>query len=382
MTPGSFGHLRVALVHDWLTGMRGGERVLEALCEAFPQAAIFTLVQAPGAVSDTIARHGPRSSFVQRLPRSWRWYRHYLPLFPSAVEQFDLDGFDLVISSSHCAVKSVVAPGRTRHLCYCHSPMRYAWDQFDAYFGPKRLGRRSGAARGALRRLARWDADTSYRPHRYVANSQYVAHRIRRYYNRRAVVVPPPVDTRFYTPSNRAPEPYVLVVSALVPYKRLELAIAAAHDAGIPLRIAGEGSERPRLEAMAPPEVEFLGRLTDEDIREQYRGATAVLLPGEEDFGIVPVEAQACGRPVIALGRGGAVETVVDGRTGVLVADAEPASWSAAIRRVRAQVDEGTVFDPAAIRSHAEQFSRERFMTDFLAQVQALVEAPIEAARW
>jgi len=373
----------VALVHDWLTGMRGGEKVLEALRELCPGAQIFTLLHVPGSVSGAIATPAPRTSFVQHLPRAPRWYRHYLPLFPSAVESFDLDAFDLVISSSHCAVKSVVAPGRARHLCYCHSPMRYAWDQFDAYFGPARLGRASRLARAVLRPLARWDAATGGRPHRYVANSQYVARRIRRYYNRSAAVVAPPVDTVFYTPSTRGPEPYLLVVSALVPYKRLDIAIAAARTAGLPLKIAGEGSDRERLEALAGPEVEFLGRVTDETVRELYRGATAVLLTGEEDFGIVPVEAQACGRPVVALASGGALETVVDGETGVLVEGTAADTWAEAIRRVRTGLDAGSAFQPAAIRRHAERFSRDRFLTAMAAEIDALVAAPAEeAVRW
>jgi glycosyltransferase involved in cell wall biosynthesis len=371
--------LRVALVHDWLTGMRGGERVLEALCELFPDAALFTLVHVPGVVSPTIAQLRPRTSFIQRLPRAWRWYRHYLPLFPLAVEQFNLDAFDLVVSSSHCAVKSVVASGRARHLCYCHSPMRYAWDQLNAYFGADRIGPAHRPARWILRQMARWDRATSGRPDRYLANSQYVAQRIRRYYNRQAVVVPPPVDTSFYTPSPAQPERYFLVVSALVPYKRLELAIRACQVVGVPLKIVGEGTERARLEAMAGPTVQFLGRRTDEDVRELYRGALAVLLPGEEDFGIVPVEAQACGRPVVALGRGGALETVVDGVTGVLVPDSDIASWVAALERVSG---EPAQFDPVAIRASAERFSRERFKTSFLTEARALVEAPPESARW
>jgi len=378
---------RVALVHDWLTGMRGGEKVLEALCAICPGAEIFTLVHAPGSVSGAITARPMHTSFVQQLPRAARWYRNYLPFFPAAVESFDLDAFDLVISSSHCAVKSVVATGRARHLCYCHSPMRYAWDQFDAYFGPDRLGRASRVARAVMRPLARWDAATSGRPQRYVANSQYVARRIRRYYNRSAVVVAPPVDTVFYTPAARPPEPYLLVVSALVPYKRLDVAIHAARTAGLPLKIAGEGTDRGRLAAIAGPDVEFLGRVTDEDVRELYQGATAVLLPGEEDFGIVPVEAQACGRPVVALGSGGALETVVDGVTGILVDGHEPDAWAAAIRRVR-DGQSGGAFQPDAIRRHAETFSRERFLTAMAAEIQAIVDTPAEAlaqgdaARW
>jgi glycosyltransferase involved in cell wall biosynthesis len=386
---GDLRGLRVALVHDWLTGMRGGERVLQALCELFPHAHLFTLLHVPGAVSAPIATLPRTSSFIERLPRAWRWYRNYLPLFPAAVEQFDLDGYDLVISSSHCAVKSVIAPGRARHLCYCHSPMRYAWDQFNAYFGPDRLGRASGPARAVLRRLAAWDRDTSGRPDRYLANSQYVAQRIRRYYNRRAVVVPPPVDTSFYTPRPAdtgpaaSPEPppgrYFLVVSALVPYKRIELAIEASRQVNVPLKVVGEGTELDRLKPIAGPDVEFLGRRTDEEVRDLYRGALAVLLPGEEDFGIVPVEAQACGRPVVALGRGGALETVVDGVTGLLVPDATPASWATALDRVSS--DPGA-FDGDTIRANALRFSREQFMRAFLNEARALVHARPEAARW
>jgi glycosyltransferase involved in cell wall biosynthesis len=376
--------LRVALVHDWLTGMRGGEKVLEAIVELCPGADIFTLLHVAGSVSGPIAARRPRPSFVQHLPRAARWYRHYLPLFPAAVESFDLDDYDLVISSSHCAVKSVVVPGRARHLCYCHSPMRYAWDQFPAYFGPDRLGPiGSRLARAALRPLARWDAATSGRPDRYVANSQYVARRIRRYYNRSASVVAPPVDTAFYTPSTRAPEPYLLVVSALVPYKRLDVAIATARAADLPLKIAGEGNDRARLEELAGPGVEFLGRATDEEVRELYRGATAVLLPGEEDFGIVPVEAQACGRPVVALARGGALETIVDGVTGVLVDGRAPAAWAGAVRRVRDGLEAGTAFQPDRIRRHAEGFSRDRFLAAMAAEIDAVLDAPpAEVARW
>ncbi len=194
--------------------------------------------------------------------------------------------------------------------------------------------------------------------------------------------MPPPVDTAFYHPDSRHPDPYFLVVSALVPYKRLEIAIDACREADVPLRIVGEGTERARLEAAAGPGVEFLGRLTDELVREQYRSATAVLLPGEEDFGIVPVEAQACGRPVIARAKGGALETVVDGRTGVLVDSDNPACWADAIRRVRAAVADGNAFAPSACRDNAERFSRERFLMAFQSEVRSLVDAPPEAARW
>jgi len=303
---------------------------------------------------------------VQRLPRVKRFYRHYLPLFPTAIEQFSFDRFDLVVSVSHCCAKSIVHPGRVRHLCYCLTPMRYAWDQFDAYFGPDRLGRvGSRLVRPVMARLARWDRDTAGRADRYVAISHYVAGRIRRYYNREATVVYPPVDTGFFHPGAATPERFALVVSALVPYKRIDLAIAACRLAGVPLKIAGDGPEREVLQREAGPDVQFLGHQSNEDIRDLYRRAAVTLLPGEEDFGIAPLEAQACGRPVVALGRGGAVETVVPGRTGFLVNDPSAAAVAEAIARAA-----DTRFDAGEIRSHAERFGRERFVRE----ISALVE--------
>jgi glycosyltransferase involved in cell wall biosynthesis len=352
--------VNIAFVHDWLTGMRGGEKALEVLCERFPDAQLFTLVHVPGSVSPAIERLRPQTSFIQRLPFVRGWYRQYLPLFPVAVEQFDFDRFDVVVSISHCCVKSVVTPGRTRHICYCLTPMRYAWDQFDAYFGPQRIGRAASAAmRPVMARLARWDRDTAGRPDRYVAISHYVAGRIARYYNREAIVVYPPVDTDFFHPDASRPEEFALVVSALVPYKRIDVAIDACRRARRPLKIVGNGPERARLERAAARggnSVEFLGRLPNDDIRALYRRAALVLLPGEEDFGIVPLEAQACGRPVVALGRGGAAETIVAGQTGILVDDLAADAFADGVARAAA-----TRFDAPAIRRHAEAFSRARF---------------------
>jgi len=360
---------RIAIVHDWLTGMRGGEKVLEAICERFPDAALFTIVHASGTASPTIERMPPRTSFVQHLPFVKRLYRTYLPLFPAAVEQFDLDGFDFVLSVSHCAVKSVIKANGATHVCYCLTPMRYAWDQFDAYFGPDRTGRLGSAImRRVMDRMARWDRETADRADRYVAISHYVAGRIRRYYNRDATVVYPPVDTAFFTPTTQSngTERYALIVSALVPYKRVDIAIEAARRAGVPLKIAGDGPDRARLERAAGPQTTFLGRLPNDQIRELYRHATVTLLPGEEDFGIVPVEAQACGRPVVALGRGGATETIVDGHTGVLVAEPSAAAFADGISRALSMS-----FDRGAIRRHAEQFSRERFVNEIANLVEA-----------
>jgi glycosyltransferase involved in cell wall biosynthesis len=359
--------MRLALVHDWLTGMRGGERALEVLCERFPDAEIFTLVHVRGAVSPTIERLPIHTSFVQRLPMVARYYRHYLPLFPSAVERFNLDRFDFVLSLSHCCVKSVIRSAEARHVCYCLTPMRYAWDQFDAYFGPARLGRVGSALmRPVMAKMARWDRDTAPRVDRYVAISHYVAGRIARYYNREATVVYPPVNTRFFSPDGSSPERFALLVSALVPYKRIELAIEACQRAHLPLKIVGDGPERATLQRAAGNGTMFFGRRSDEEIRDLYRRASVVLLPGEEDFGIAPLEAQACGRPVVALGRGGALETIVPEQTGVLVSEPTAEAFADAVARA---VDRR--FDAEAIRRHAERFSRERFGDE----MQALVSS-------
>ncbi|MBW8865906.1 MAG: glycosyltransferase [Acidobacteria bacterium] len=345
--------------------MRGGEKALDVVCERFPDAEIFTLVHIRGSVSANIERRRIHTSFVQRLPRVKDFYRHYLPLFPTAIEQFSFDGFDRIISLSHCCAKSVVHPARVPHLCYCLTPMRYAWDQFEAYFGAERIGRLPSAAmRPVMARLARWDRDTSGRADRYVAISHYVAGRIRRYYNREATVVYPPVDTDFFHPDATTPERFALVVSALVPYKRIDVAIAACTRAGVPLTIVGDGPERAALERNAPPTTRFLGRVSDEDIRALYRRAAVALLPGEEDFGIVPLEAQACGRPVVALSRGGALETVKSGETGLLVDEPSAEAFADAVADA---VDRR--FDAGTIRRHAEQFSRSRFGDEIAALV-------------
>ena len=372
--PPDTGARRVAIVHDWLTGMRGGEKVLEAICELYPGATIFTLIHVKGSVSKSIEAHPIRSSAVQRLPRAARLYRQYLPLFPMIVETFDLDGYDLVISSSHCAAKSVVRRGSARHICYCHSPMRYAWDQFEWYFGAAQVGQfRSRLLRPVLAHLARWDAATAGRVDRFLANSQYVAGRIRRYYNRGSTVVYPPVDTTFYRPpasSIHPSEPTFLVVSALVPYKRLDVAIEACRRAGARLKIVGQGPEDGRLRALARGNAEFLGWRTDEEVRELYREAAAVLLPGAEDFGMVPVEAQACGTPVVALGMGGACETVQDGVTGILVEEESVAAFADGLERVRSLDRNRDV-----LRAHAERFSRAQFLRTFQQAVDdALVD--------
>ena len=375
--------MKVALVHDWLTGMRGGEKVLEVLCELFPDADLFTLVHRRGSVSATIERRRVITSFVQRLPFGASRYRSFLPLFPFAIEQFTFDGYDLVVSSSHCAAKAVVVPGRTRHIAYCHSPMRYAWDQFEEYFGAGRVGPRMSrwVYRPLLARMARWDAATAPRVHRFVANSRHVAGRIHRYYNRNSTVVYPPVDTSFFQPNPATPPAAsaaapALVVSALVPYKRVDRAIEACTLAGIPLRIAGDGPDLDRLRQQATGDVTFLGRVSDEVLRDEYRAARVVILPGEEDFGIAPLEAQACGRPVVALARGGALETVKNGQTGLLFPEATAASLADTLR-----IASTWRFDSDRIRGHAETFSREAHAEQLRAVIDDTMNSPLEQ-RW
>ncbi len=367
--------MRTALVHDWLTGMRGGEKVLDAICELYPDAPLYCLVHVPGSVSPRIERRRIVTSIVQGLPGSHHFYRQYLPLFPAAIEWLDLDGYDLVISTSHCAAKAVVARGGAVHVDYCHSPMRYAWDQFDEYFGVGQVGRlRNGLFRPMMAALARWDRATADRVDRFVANSQYVAGRIRRYYNRGSTVVYPPVDTAFYRPpdDHGRPRSRFLIVSALVPYKRLDVAIAACRQVRVPLTIVGTGPERARLERAGGSEVEFLGWRSDDEIRTLYQQSKAVLLPGIEDFGLVPVEAQACGCPVVAFGEGGAAESVLDGETGVLVTERSVDAFAAGLTRLSSlSLDEGH------LRQNALRFSKDAFLEGFkLAIADAARQSP------
>jgi len=309
-------------------------------------------------VAPEIEAHEIRTSFLQHAPGVRAHYRHYLPLFPLAIERFDLRGFELVVSSSHCVAKGVRPALGALHLCYCHTPMRYVWDRYDDYFGPRRLGFVSRlVVPPACGRLRAWDVASAGRVHRYAANSAYVADRIRRYYGRGAEVIPPPVDTCFYTPGeDDGPGEYDLVVSALAPYKRLDLALEAYRGTGRPLWVVGSGPEEQSLRAGAPPEVRFLGRVSDEELRTLYRRCRAVLMPGVEDFGIVPLEAMACGRPAVVFGEGGGAETVEHGRTGLHFHDTDPQ----ALRAVVSTLDSAR-FDRLTLRARAEAHGREVF---------------------
>ncbi len=350
--------LKVALVHDWLTGQRGGEKVLEILAEIFPRAPIYTLFHIKGSQSEIIENRVIRTSFLQSLPFLRQKYRFYLPFFPLAAELFDLGNYELVISSSHCVAKGVIPPPDALHISYIHSPVRYAWNQYFAYFSPDQL---SFFPRllipPVIHRLRVWDVSSSARVDHFVANSENVARRILKYYRREAEVIPPPADTEFFSlPDLETPRSEYLIVSALVPYKRIDLAVAAFNRSGERLTIVGSGPDLAKLKRMASPNITFRGQLEADDLRAHYRMAKALLLPGEEDFGITALEAQACGTPVIAYGRGGALESVVPGETGLFFSDLTAAGLQATLDKFQ-----GLKFNESAIRKNAEKFSRRAF---------------------
>ena len=365
--------MRVALVHDWLTGSRGGEKVLREFARIFPEATLFTLFHFPGTVSREIERLEIRTTFLQRFVSPTRDYRKLLPLFFAAAETWDLSGFDLVLSSSHCVAKNARAPSEALHVCYSHTPVRYLHDQFDVYLRNRPFAVRA-AARLVRAPLAVWDVATAQRVDGFLANSENVRERIHRLYDRPASVVHPPVDTKFFTPSVPERERSgLLIVSALAPYKRLEDAIVVANRGRLALTIAGFGPEERRLRALAGETVRFAGTPTDEALRELYRSATAVLMPGEEDFGIVPLEAQACGTPVVALGRGGARETVRPDATGILYPDSGADGLALAIERLGL-----TEWNREALVANAARFSHSNFRQKLL---NALADAFAGAGR-
>jgi len=353
---------RVAVIHDWLTGMRGGEAVLEAILDALPGAEIFTLFHFPGTVSENIEARTIHTSGVQRLAQRTSDYRKLLPLFPHAVRKWDLSAYDFIVSSSHCVAKGVNARGK-RHLSYCHTPMRYIWDRFDDYF-PRSRPLRRAAAMSVAPWLRWWDVATAAEVTQFVANSTFVRARIRRYYGRDAAIVHPYVDNAFLAPPiEEEREDYHLIVSALVPYKKVDLAFAT----GKRLVVIGGGPLFEELKQRGGPNVTMLGSVSRSSIIERLSRARSLILPGVEDFGITPLEAMALGTPVVALGEGGVLDSVVDGVTGIFFDRPDVDSLRGALDAVEARP-----WDRAAIRAHAASFSRARFDEEFSSQLAAL----------
>ncbi len=364
-------YMKIAIIHDWLTGMRGGEKCLEIFCELFPDAVIFTLLHNKGSVSKRIESMPIRTSFIQHLPKSAAKYRNYLPLFPMAVKGFDLTGFDLILSSSHCVAKGVTVPEKALHICYCYTPMRYAWVFYNEYFGKLNVLCKI-IVKQILNWLRQWDLRTNENVDFFVAISDNIKNRIKACYNRPADVIYPPVDTERLSISTKD-EDFYLIVSALVPYKRLDIAIEAFNKSGKRLVIIGTGNSEAGLKRAASSNIEFLGWLSNEDIADYYSRCKALIFPGEEDFGIVPVEAQSCGKAVIAYGKGGALETIVPlnpdntyltGRqagqkpTGAFFYEQTSEALIGAIDIFEKNRDK---FDPQVIRENGLRFNREIF---------------------
>ena len=349
-------NIKVALVHDWLTGRRGGEKVLEVFAEIFPEAPIYTLVHFIGSQSEAIEKRIIHTSFIQKLPFVEKKYRSYLPLYPIAIELFNLQDFDLIISSSHCVAKGVIPRPDALHISYIHSPMRYAWNHYFSYFSKERLGFLSCLViPPIIHGLRLWDTTSAHRVDYFLANSGTVAERIQKYYRRSAEVIHPPVDTELFQPGETS-EDYFLIVSALVPYKRIEIAIEAFKRSGQALKIVGVGPEYKKLRRKASPNIQFLGSLDDGDLVQAYQKSKALIMPGEEDFGINALESQACGVPVLAYGRGGATETVIPEETGLFFPEISADSLLSALDKFK-----GMTFNKMKIREHAENYSRDKF---------------------
>ena len=363
--------MKVALVHEWLTNWAGSENVLAELAALFPGAPIYTAVCDPGLKEERFPDRRVITSFIQRLPGAVRHYQRYLPLMPLAFEQFDLTEYDLVISSSHACAKGVLTRSDALHVCYCHTPIRYAWDMYHDYV--REAGRATRMiARPVMHYLRMWDYLAAQRVDRFVANSRTVAQRIEKRYRRSAEVIHPPVDTEYFVPKGPA-EDFYLVAGRLVPYKKASLAVEAFTKMGKPLVVIGDGPERRELERRAGPNVKFLGFQPQEVLREHYQRCRALIFPGEEDFGIVPVEVQACGRPVIAYGRGGTLDTVIHGKTGLLF---QEQSAEGIIKAV--ELFERMDFDPAEIAAWAQNFSKANFRRRMKSFIESQVGSKLE----
>ena len=358
--------MRVALAHDWLVHLAGSERVLESMLRLYP-GPIHTLLRDASAIRGSVfERADIRTSFLQRLPGAVHHHRSLLPLFPMAMASFDLSDFDLVLSSSHAAAKSVRTRPEQLHICYSHTPMRYAWDLLEDYLAPLHPLKRV-LARRLLLRLRSWDRRTASGVDHFLANSAFTADRIRRGYGRTATVLHPPVEVERFRPAARKGSHFV-TVSRLVHYKRVDVIVAAFNRLGLPLVVVGRGPERDALAAVAGPNVELAGALDDEALATVLAEARGFVIAAVEDFGIAPVEAQAAGTPVVALGRGGALETVVDGETGTFFREQSPEAIVAAVERLLRMEDR---IDPARLRAQAERFSRPRFEQAYRAFVES-----------
>jgi glycosyltransferase involved in cell wall biosynthesis len=360
--------MKVAIIHYWLVGMRGGEKVVEALCEMYPQADIFTHVYVPEMVSDRIRQHRITPTFINSLPRAARMYKAYLPLMPLALEQLDLRGYDLIISSESGPAKGIIAPSDAIHVCYCHTPMRYIWNMYHDYRQSAGL-----VARNMMPLLTHylrmWDVTSAARVDSFVANSATVAGRIHRYYGAPSVVIHPPVDTDAF--SLAAPSElgdYFLMVGELVSYKRPDLAVRAFNDMKLKLVVIGGGEMLDEIRRLAGPTVKVLGSQPFDVLKQHYSRCRALIFPGEEDFGMVPVEAMASGRPVVAYGRGGAIETVAKGLSGVFFEKQTVEDISAAVRSL------GDIeIDPEKIAAHARRFGRDQFFQKMRAHIDDLL---------
>jgi glycosyltransferase involved in cell wall biosynthesis len=360
--------MKVAIIHYWLVGMRGGEKVIEALCEMYPQADIFTHVYVPEQVSDRIRQHRVIPTFINSLPRAARMYKTYLPLMPLALEQLDLRGYDLIISSESGPSKGIIPPSDALHVCYCHTPMRYIWNMYHDY--RKSAGPIARLMMPSLAHYMRmWDVTSAARVDSFVANSATVARRIRRYYGTDSVIIYPPVDTGSFSIAQPSElEDYYLMAGELVSYKRPDLAVLAFNAMKLKLVVIGGGEMLDEIRRLAGPTVTVLGSQPFDVLKQHYAQCRALIFPGEEDFGMVPVEAMASGRPVVAFGRGGATETVATGVTGIFFAEQKVEAISSAVRAL-ADIE----INPEKIAAHAHQFGRDQFFQKMRAHIDGLL---------
>lgn len=348
--------MKVAIIHYWLLRMRGGEKVVEALCELYPDADIFTHVSDRQALSPTIQKHRIQTTFIAKLPNAKKWYKNYLPFMPLALEQLDLSDYDLVISTESGPAKGVITRPDALHICYCHTPMRYVWDMYHDYLAGQ-FFLKQWLMRPILHYIRNWDSLSSNRVDHFISNSHYVAQRIQKFYKRDATVIPPPVDVDSFSPSSDKQD-YYLLLGQLVAYKRADLAVDAFNKSGKKLIIIGDGEMSSELAKRANDNIEFLGWLESKDIQTHLRNAKALLFPGIEDFGIVPLEAMASGTPVIAFARGGALETVIDEKTGVYFHHQSVDALNEAVEKI----ESGTItFDSNTLVAHANSFSKANF---------------------